>query len=117
MRKFAAASLAVLLALSSSAPVFAQGAPKNITVLANYTFHGRHSPFFVALDKGFFEQAGFKVDIQPATGSGFVISAIEAARRTTVSPTRARRCRRSRRDPRSRDSRSTWTSPPTASRR
>jgi hypothetical protein len=46
-----------------------------------------------------------------------VISAIEAARRTTVSPTRARRCRRSRRDPRSRDSRSTWTSPPTASRR
>ena len=80
MRKFAAAGLAVLLALSSSAPVFAQGAPKNITVLANYTFHGRHSPFFVALDKGFFDQAGFKVDIQPATGSGFVISAIESGK-------------------------------------
>jgi len=80
MRKFAVAALAVLLTLSSSALVFAQGAPKNITVLANYTFHGRHSPFFVALDKGFFEQAGFKVDIQPATGSGFVISAIESGK-------------------------------------
>ena len=80
MRKFAAAGLTVLLALSSSALVFAQGAPRNITVLANYTFHGRHSPFFVALDKGFFEQAGFKVDIQPATGSGFVISAIESGK-------------------------------------
>ena len=67
MRKFAAAGLVVLLALSSSALVFGQGAPRNITVLANYTFHGRHSPFFVALDKGFFDQAGFKVDIQPAT--------------------------------------------------
>ena len=65
---------------SPSAPVSAQGAPKNITVLANYTFHGRHSPFFVALDKGFFDQAGFKADIQPATGSGFVISAIESGK-------------------------------------
>ena len=80
MRKIADAGLTVLLALSPCALVFGQGAPRNITVLANYTFHGRHSPFFVALDKGFFEQAGFKVDIQPATGSGFVISAIESGK-------------------------------------
>jgi len=83
MRKLAAAFGIGLLALSSIAPASAQGtaaAPRNITVLANYTFHGRHSPFFVALEKGYFDQAGFKADIQPATGSGFVISAIESGK-------------------------------------
>ena len=80
MRQFAAAGLAALLTLSSSAMVFAQSAPRNITVLANYTFHGRHAPFFVALEKGYFGEAGFKADIQPATGSGFVISAIESGK-------------------------------------
>ena len=82
MHKFAAACGIGLLALSSIAPASAQGtsaAPRNITVLANYTFHGRHSPF-VALEKGYFDQAGFKADIQPATGSGFVISAIESGK-------------------------------------
>ncbi len=80
IRKLAAAALVALLAMSSSAVVYAQGAPRNITVLANYTFHGRHSPFFVALEKGYFAEAGFKADIQPATGSGFVISAIESGK-------------------------------------
>ena len=75
-RKLAAAVVA-LLALAPFAPVMAQ---KNVTVLANYTFHGRHSPFFVALEKGYFTEAGFKADVQPATGSGFVISAIESGK-------------------------------------
>jgi NitT/TauT family transport system substrate-binding protein len=48
-----------------------------ITFLTNYTFHGRHSPYFVGVKKGFYEEAGFEVDIQPATGSGFVVAALE----------------------------------------
>ena len=85
MQKRAVAAIVALLALSglSSVPAAAQTTPgplKNITVLANYTFHGRHTPFFVAAEKGYFEQAGFKADIQPATGSGFVISAIESGK-------------------------------------
>lgn len=82
MRKLAAACATGLLAVLPIAPAAAQGTPalRNITVLANYTFHGRHTPFFVAADKGYFEQAGFKADIQPATGSGFVISAIESGK-------------------------------------
>jgi NitT/TauT family transport system substrate-binding protein len=72
-----AVAVVALIALSPIASAFAQ---KNITVLANYTFHGRHSPFFVAVDKGYFTEAGFKADVQPATGSGFVISAIESGK-------------------------------------
>lgn len=53
---------------------------KEITFLTNYTFHGRHSPYFVGLEKGFYKDAGFDIDIQPATGSGFVISAIEGGK-------------------------------------
>jgi NitT/TauT family transport system substrate-binding protein len=49
-----------------------------ITFLTNYAFHGRHSPYFVGLEKGFYEDAGFEIDIQPATGSGFVVSAIDS---------------------------------------
>jgi NitT/TauT family transport system substrate-binding protein len=48
-----------------------------VTFLTNYTFHGRHSPYFVGLEKGFYRDAGFDIEIQPATGSGFVVSAIE----------------------------------------
>jgi NitT/TauT family transport system substrate-binding protein len=83
MRRFAMTILALLLAIPTLTPALAQstqGKLKDITVLANYTFHGRHSPFFVALDKGYLKDAGFNADIQPATGSGFVISAVESGK-------------------------------------
>lgn len=83
MRKLAVMGIAALLAIAPLGAASAQSTPaglKDITVLANYTFHGRHSPFFVALEKGYFEEAGFKANIQPATGSGFVISAIESGK-------------------------------------
>ena len=51
---------------------------KKVVFLTNYVFHGRHSPFFVGLDKGFYKEAGFDVQISPATGSGFVITAVDA---------------------------------------
>ncbi|MFB3816271.1 MAG: ABC transporter substrate-binding protein [Candidatus Methylomirabilales bacterium] len=56
------------------------GELKKVVFLTNYVFHGRHSPFFVGVDKGFFREAGFDVHIAPATGSGFVISALEGGK-------------------------------------
>jgi len=66
----------VLLALS-----LAVGAePKPIVFLTNYVFLGRHAPFFVGLEKGFYREAGFDVAISPSTGSGFVIAALEGGK-------------------------------------
>jgi NitT/TauT family transport system substrate-binding protein len=53
---------------------------KKITFLTNYVFNGRHAPFFVGLDKGFYKEAGFDVTITPANGSGFVITAIDGGK-------------------------------------
>jgi NitT/TauT family transport system substrate-binding protein len=53
-------------------------APKPITFLTNYVFNGRHAPFFVGLDKGFYKDAGFAIKIAPTTGSGFVITAVDS---------------------------------------
>ncbi|MBV9523205.1 MAG: ABC transporter substrate-binding protein, partial [Alphaproteobacteria bacterium] len=61
-------------AQTSNAPL------KKVTFLTNYIFHGRHTPFFVARDKGFYKEAGLDVDIQPSTGSGFVLSALEGGK-------------------------------------
>ena len=55
-------------------------APKKVTFLTNYVFHGRHSPFFVGVEKGFYREAGFDVQIQPATGSGFVVTAVDSGK-------------------------------------
>jgi NitT/TauT family transport system substrate-binding protein len=71
---------AVCMALGTAVtPVQAQ-TPKKITFLTNYTFHGRHSPFFVGLEKGYYRDAGFDIQIQPATGSGFVITAVDSGK-------------------------------------
>lgn len=50
---------------------------ESITFLTNYVFIGRHAPFFVGMDRGFYREAGFEIEVQPATGSASVISAIE----------------------------------------
>lgn len=55
-------------------------APKKITFLTNYVYNGRHAPFFVGLEKGFYKEAGFDIEIKPATGSGFVITAIDGGK-------------------------------------
>src|SRR5262245_23091466 len=71
-------ALGLALAL---APLAAQPqAPKKVTFLTNYVFHGRHSPYFVGVEKGFYREAGFDVTIAPATGSGFVITALEGGK-------------------------------------
>ena len=74
----AIAAFAALLAASLPDEAAAQG--KKITFLTNYVFNGRHAPFFVGVDKGFYRDAGFDMQIQPATGSGFVITAIDGGK-------------------------------------
>jgi NitT/TauT family transport system substrate-binding protein len=73
---------ALVFAVAGSVPaVFAQPtAAKKITFLTNYVYNGRHAPFFVGLEKGFYKDAGFDIDIKPASGSGFVITAIDGGK-------------------------------------
>ena len=51
---------------------------KKITVLTNYAFFGRHAPLFTGIEKGYFREAGFDVQLLPTTGSGFVNTAIDS---------------------------------------
>ncbi|HLI11576.1 MAG TPA: ABC transporter substrate-binding protein [Alphaproteobacteria bacterium] len=60
-------------------PARAQDARK-VTFLTNYVFNGRHAPFFVGLDKGYYKKAGIDIQISPASGSGFVISALDGGK-------------------------------------
>lgn len=68
-------ALAILVA-PACAP--AQSNPQRITFLTNYTFAGRDTPYFVGREKGFFREEGFDVMIEPATGSGFVVTAVDS---------------------------------------
>ncbi len=81
IRKLASiACLALALLLAGAVAQAAERPLKKITFLTNYVFHGRHSPFFVGLEKGFYKEAGFDIQISPATGSGFVLSALEGGK-------------------------------------
>ena len=64
----------------SSAFAASDNTLKKVVFLTNYVFHGRHSPFFVGLEKGFYKEAGFDIHIAPSTGSGFVVSALEGGK-------------------------------------
>lgn len=80
MRSVSAGLLGLSLLLPSTVAFAAEKPLKKIVFLTNYVFHGRHAPFFVGLDKGFYRDAGLDVSILPSTGSGFVISALEGGK-------------------------------------
>ncbi len=84
MKKISTICAVAVLALASglgAAPAGAGEKPlKKVTFLTNYVFHGRHSPFFVGLEKGFYKEAGFDIQISPSTGSGFVVTAVEGGK-------------------------------------
>ncbi len=69
--------LVVALVALVASPTFAQKPLKKIDFLTNYVFLGRHAPFFVGLEKGYYREAGFDITILPSSGSGFVIAALE----------------------------------------
>jgi NitT/TauT family transport system substrate-binding protein len=79
MQRMAAIAAALLLtALPSGAQT--PDKVKKITVLTNYAFFGRHAPLFAGIERGFFREAGFDVQMLPTTGSGFVNTAIDGNR-------------------------------------
>ncbi|HEU0096161.1 MAG TPA: ABC transporter substrate-binding protein [Rhizomicrobium sp.] len=47
-----------------------------VTFSLDYTILGRHSPYYVAMDKGYYRQEGIDVKFIPAKGSGQVVSAL-----------------------------------------
>ena len=71
--------LLVALVTFVAAPTltFAQKPLKKVDFLTNYVFLGRHAPFFVGLERGYYREAGFDIAISPSSGSGFVIAALE----------------------------------------
>jgi NitT/TauT family transport system substrate-binding protein len=75
-----------VLALTLSSVIAVSHAPnaqtqlKKVSVLTNYVFLGRHSPFFVGVDKGFYREAGLDVSVSPTTGSAFVAAALEGGK-------------------------------------
>jgi NitT/TauT family transport system substrate-binding protein len=52
--------------------------PEKITFLLDFTPYGKHAPFFVALDKGFWKDAGFDVTIVRGEGSATTVSSYAA---------------------------------------
>ncbi len=58
----------------------AQTAPplEKITFLLDFVAYGKHVPFFVARDKGFWKDAGFDVTIVPGQGSATTVSSYAA---------------------------------------
>ncbi|GAA4688260.1 ABC transporter substrate-binding protein [Phytohabitans rumicis] len=87
-RTFATAALATALAVvagcSSDEPeetgggnnAAANGTPVKVTYLTSFGNFGRDSYAWVALEKGFFRDAGFEVDVQKGQGTGGNITAI-----------------------------------------
>ena len=55
-------TLALIVVLAASTLSFSAQKPlKKIDFLTNYVFLGRHAPFFVGLEKGYYRDAGFEL--------------------------------------------------------
>ena len=51
---------------------------KKVKFLLNWTIAADHSPYFVALEKGWYEEAGLDVEVIIGQGSGYSVTAIDA---------------------------------------
>lgn len=78
MRRPAAMTFPVLMfLLASGAPA---AAAQKITFTLDFEFAGRHAYYFMALEKGFYREAGLDVEIVRGSGSADAIRAVGAAR-------------------------------------
>lgn len=55
-----------------------KGAPTPATIKLDFILGGKHAPWFVAAEKGFYAKRGLNVNIQPGTGSADTIKAVAA---------------------------------------
>ena len=76
-------ALAILLRPSASRAL------DNVTLITDFGYNGRHAYFFVALDKGYYRDAGLEVKIVRGQGSMDAIRRWAPAMRCSASPTPA----------------------------
>jgi NitT/TauT family transport system substrate-binding protein len=68
----------LLAALFAFLPFSTFGAEKPATIRLDFILGGKHAPWFVAAEKGFYAKRGLAVSIQPGTGSADTVRAIAA---------------------------------------
>jgi NitT/TauT family transport system substrate-binding protein len=69
----------LLAAVSIFCAPATQAADTDVTLITDFGFNGRHSYFYVALDKGFYKQEGLNVSILRGQGSGDAIKKVAAS--------------------------------------
>jgi NitT/TauT family transport system substrate-binding protein len=69
---------AALVALVSILGVSASHAQTDVSMITDFGFNGRHSYFYVALDKGYYKQEGLNMTILRGQGSGDAIKKVAA---------------------------------------
>src|SRR4051795_13440142 len=67
-----------LAVVSTAVSAADKGGEKAATVRLDFILGGKHAPWFVAAEKGFYAQRGLAVTIQPGTGSADTVRAIGA---------------------------------------
>ena len=84
LRILLVAALAALLAvgISSSAAAKQQQSLKKVTLRLDFLIRGHHSGFYVALAKGWYEDAGLDVSIAEGTGSAATAQSVAAGNDT-----------------------------------
>lgn len=75
-----AAAVALLALPGAAAPSVAQSAKAltDVTFSLDFIVLGRHAPWFVALAKGYYREAGLNVKIVPGKGSAQVMQAVQS---------------------------------------
>lgn len=53
---------------------------EKVTFVLDWIPYGKHAPFYVSLDKGYFKEAGLDVDIVRGSGSGDTVKVVNAER-------------------------------------
>lgn len=66
-----------ILAAGLATPALAQ-APRDIVFNLDFTALGRHAGWYVALERGFYREAGMNVRIVPGQGTGQAVQSVEA---------------------------------------
>jgi NitT/TauT family transport system substrate-binding protein len=71
-------ALLIATALLGSAATQSAGAADSVTLITDFGYNGRHSYFFLALDKGYYKEAGIDVKIVGGKGSVDAIRQVAA---------------------------------------